>query len=91
MEPSSMAVRLLGVLQLFLIAMVYASSPPGKWPPGHPWSGVTLGILGAAAAAWPSFQREDEPGPAKERRVFAAGLALVASLAWMLAAFGVIG
>jgi hypothetical protein len=89
MEPSAMAVRLAGVLQLFVIAIVYASTPPGTWPPGHPWSGLALGLLGALGAAWPSFQREDEPRANKERRVFAAGLALLASLAWLLDAFGV--
>jgi hypothetical protein len=71
--------RGVGVLLLFVVTGVYGMAHAlGKWPPGHPFSGLALGLLGLGFLAFPL------PGGWRvyAGRAITSVLALVAAVAW---------
>mgnify|MGYP001617465363 CR=1 FL=1 len=77
--------RALGVGMFVLVGTVYAGDVGGgRWPAGHPWSGITLVILGGSFAFLPA----PSPGPALVVKRVASGLALVSALLWAYSSRG---
>lgn len=77
--------RALGLVLLGLVVTVYAGSlGEGRWPPSHPWSGITLLVLGSSFLVLPT--------PVEGRRLLAkrvaSAAALLSALAWAYSARG---
>ncbi|MES2642702.1 MAG: hypothetical protein V4850_24680 [Myxococcota bacterium] len=75
--------RAVGVV--FLVGVVWLYSDALKhhrWPPGHPWSGLTLALLGLSAVLWPSPRWSEASRVSRVARVVALGLVLAASALW---------
>ncbi|MDP2310497.1 MAG: hypothetical protein Q8P18_31050 [Pseudomonadota bacterium] len=75
--------RAVGIVLLGLVLWVYSGAlERDRWPPGHPWSGLTLSLLGLSALLWPSPRWAEASPASRAARIVVAILALVGALLW---------
>jgi hypothetical protein len=70
-------VFLVGVIWLYSDALSHH-----RWPPGHPWSGLTLALLGLSAVLWPSPRWSEASGASRVARMVTLVLVLVGAGLW---------
>lgn len=72
------------VVMLAVVAFVYAQAlGADRWPPGHPWSGISLS-LGATMLLGFSFGPRAMAMPVRLILLVVAGLSLLSSISWFL-------
>jgi hypothetical protein len=83
---SAVIERATGALLLGFVLWIYSGAMHhDRWPPGHPWSGLTLTMLGAAAVLWPSPRWREAATGSRLARVLVGLLAIGGGVGWFLA------
>ncbi|MDP2312267.1 MAG: hypothetical protein Q8P41_05125 [Pseudomonadota bacterium] len=79
--------RALGAALLLLVVWVYSQAlEHERWPPGHPWSGLTLALLGLLPLFWPGVTWSGASRASLVARFAVIGMALVGAVLWYLSA-----
>ena len=74
-----------GFFLIALMGLLYGmAGASGRWPPGHPWSGITLYLLAFVQFAY-AFRLPKAVG------LFFAGLVIVTCILWILKSHGLAG